>query len=203
LQEPGEALVLAQETQLLADIHGFPLWQIGARLARGWVLAMQNRREGIETLQQCVEATQAAMGGVTLIVLGPLADACVRLDAFDEACSVCDQALAKGSAIMDRHIEAELHRLRGEAMLGQENGREAEAEAHFNEALLISRRQQAKSLELRAAVSMARLWQRQGKRDDAHRLLEGVYGWFTEGFDTPDLLLSRELLSDLSAACRT
>jgi DNA-binding SARP family transcriptional activator len=203
LQEPGEALVLAQETQLLADIHGFPLWQIGARLARGWVLAMQNRREGIETLQQCVEATQAAMGGVTLIVLGPLADACVRLEAFDEACSVCDQALVTGSAIMDRHIEAELHRLRGEAMLGQENGREAEAEAHFNEALLISRRQQAKSLELRAAVSMARLWQRQGKRDDAHRLLEGVYGWFTEGFDTPDLVLSRELLSDLSAACRT
>jgi DNA-binding SARP family transcriptional activator len=201
LRRPEEALVLAKETLSLANDHGFPLWQIGATLSHGWALAMQNRPEGVESLQQCVEATRAAMGGVTLVVLEPLVDACVVLGLFDDALRVGSEAFAAASAVGDRHVEAELHRLKGESLLGLSGScktkAEAEAEACFHQALAVSRKQETRSLELRAAMSMARLWQGQGKPDDARRLLEGVYDWFTEGFDTPDLLDARELLDSL------
>lgn len=197
LRQPEEALALAKETLDLASSHGFPLWQIGAMLSRGWALAMQNRPEGVEALRRCVEATRAAMGGVTLVVLEPLVDTCVALGLFDAALSANDEAFAVGNALGDYHIEAELHRLRGESLLGLAKADEAEAEACFQRALEVSRRQQAKSLELRAAMSMARLWQKQGKRDDAMHLLGEIYRWFTEGFDTPDLQETRELLDSL------
>ncbi|MDP1734110.1 MAG: AAA family ATPase [Sulfuritalea sp.] len=197
LRRPEEALALAQETLSLANNHGFPLWQIGATLSRGWAFAIQDRREGVESIQQCVEATRAAMGGVTLVVLEPLVDACVVLGLFDDALKTSSEAIAVGNAIGDRHVEAELHRLKGESLLGLADTDEAGAEACFHQALTVSRKQQAKSLELRAAMSMARLWRRQGKPDDARRLLGGVYDWFTEGFDTPDLLNAREILDSL------
>lgn len=201
LRRPEAALILAQETLDLANHHGFPLWQIGATLAHGWALAMQKQPESVASLQHCVAATRAAMGGVTLAVLEPLADACVVLGRFDDALNVHDQALAVGNALGDHHIEAELHRLKGEALLGlvdaDANAGEAQAAACFQQALALSRRQQAKSLELRAATSLTRLWQKQGKRDDARRLLEETYGWFSEGFDTPDLQDARKLLDSL------
>jgi predicted ATPase len=97
--------------------------------------------------------------------------------------------------------EAELYRLKGELVLGSEvlNPPLAEAEACFQQALDIARHQEAKSLELRAAMSLARLWQQQGKRAEAHALLAPVYGWFTEGFDTPDLQEAKALLVELEA----
>jgi predicted ATPase len=82
---------------------------------------------------------------------------------------------------------AEVYRLQGELLLRQTTPDAAQAEACFQQALAIARRQQAKSWELRAAMSLARLWQQQGKRAEAHELLAPVYGWFTEGFDTADL----------------
>ncbi|MDP2878285.1 MAG: AAA family ATPase [Sulfuricella sp.] len=197
LRRPEAALSLAQETLNLANHHGFPLWQIGAALAHGWARAMQNQRESVESLQQCVEATRAAMGGVTLVVLEPLVDACVVLGRFDAALSVNDEALAVGNALGDHHVEAELHRLKGESLLGLADADETQAAACFHQALALSRRQQAKSLELRAAMSLARLWQKQGKGDDALSLLEEVYRWFTEGFDTPDMQDARKLLDSL------
>lgn len=200
LRQPGEVLALAQETLSLANEHGFPLWQIGATLSRGWALAMQNHREGVETLRQCVDATRTAMGGVTLVVLEPLVDAYVVLGLFDDALSVNGEAFSVVEALGDHHVEAELHRLKGESLLGLANADETIAEACFHQALTISRRQQAKSLELRAATSMARLWQRQDKRDDARRLIQEAFHWFTEGFDTPDLQNARELLDALSCA---
>lgn len=197
LRRPEVSLSLAQEALNLASRHGFPLWLIGATLARGWADAMQGRRQSVESMQQCVEATREAMGGVTLVVLEPLVEAYAALGLFDTALSVSSEAFALGDAIGDHHIEAELHRLKGESLLGLADGNEEAAEACFYQALTVSRRQQAKSLELRAAMSLARLWHRQGKRDDAQRLLEEVYYWFTEGFDTPDLLNARELLDSL------
>ncbi len=197
LRQPEEALALAQETLNLADNHDFPLWQVGATLSRGWALAMQNHREGVEAMRQCVEATRVAMGGVTLVVLEPLVDANVVLSLFDAALSVNDEAFAVGNAIGDCHVEAELHRLKGESLLGLAGANAAQAEACFNQALSVSRKQQAKSLELRAAMSMARLWQKQGKGNDALSLLEEIYHWFTEGFDTPDLQDARKLLDTL------
>jgi predicted ATPase len=94
--------------------------------------------------------------------------------------------------------EAELHRLKGELRLQQSSDNHPEAESCFHHALDIARTQQAKSLELRAATSLARLWQQQGKRQEAHDLLAPVYGWFTEGFDTADLQEAKALLDALA-----
>jgi predicted ATPase len=108
----------------------------------------------------------------------------------------------------ERYYEAELHRLKGELILHADCGvRDAEcrvqsaeltAEECFQQAIDITRRQEAKSLELRAAVSLGRLWQQQGKRQEARELLAPVYGWFTEGFDTADLQEAKALLEDLT-----
>jgi predicted ATPase len=110
-------------------------------------------------------------------------------------------ALAKALATLDqsevRLWEAELCRLRGELLLRQTVTRPEEAEVCFQQALAVARRQLAKSWELRAATSLARLWQRQGKRAAAHELLTPVYGWFTEGFDTADLREAKALLEGL------
>jgi predicted ATPase len=94
--------------------------------------------------------------------------------------------------------KAELHRLQGDLLLSQSAANSIEAEACLQHALDVARRQQAKSLELRAAMSLVRLWQHQGKRDEARNLLAPIYGWFTEGFDTADLQEARALLETLS-----
>ena len=98
----------------------------------------------------------------------------------------------------ERFYEAELYRLQGELLLAQSTRQTAEAEACFHQALDMARRQQAKSLELRAAMSLSRLWQRLGKRTEARQLLVEIYGWFTEGFDTADLQEARALLAELA-----
>ncbi|MGH8056588.1 MAG: hypothetical protein ACREOH_05050, partial [Candidatus Entotheonellia bacterium] len=108
------------------------------------------------------------------------------------------EALALVETHGECHWEAELYRLEGESVLGQATGHAVAAEACFQHALEIARRQQAKSLELRGAVSLSRLWQHQGKGAAARQLLAGVYGWFTEGFDTVDLQEARALLDALS-----
>jgi predicted ATPase len=114
--------------------------------------------------------------------------------------------LAEALATVERHGErwwaAELHRLRGELLLAQAGARqqvpEAEAETWLQRALDVARRQEAKSLELRAAMRLARLWQEQGKGAEAHALLAPIYGWFTEGFDTADLQDAKALLEALA-----
>ena len=95
-----------------------------------------------------------------------------------------------------RLFEAELRRIEGELRL-LAGAPEAEAEACFAEALAVARRQEARSFELRAATSLARLWRDQGRRAEAHDLLAPVHGWFTEGFDTPDLRDAKALLDEL------
>ena len=102
-------------------------------------------------------------------------------------------------ATKERWCEAEVNRIAGEIALLSVEPDAAKAEAYFERALALARQQQAKSWELRAAMSIARLWRDQGKRDEAHELLAPVYGWFTEGFDTRDLKDARALLDELSA----
>jgi predicted ATPase len=99
----------------------------------------------------------------------------------------------------ERRWEAELHRLKGELLQRQDIPDMAQAEACFQQALDVARRQQAKSWELRAAMSLSRLWQQQGKRAEACELLAPIYGWFTEGFDTADLQEAKALLDELGA----
>jgi len=109
-----------------------------------------------------------------------------------------EEALALVDQYEERYWEAEIHRLKGELLLARSAENQVEAEACLHKALDVARRQGAKSLELRAAMSLSRLWQRQGKRVEARQILAQVYGWFTEGFDTPDLLEARALLDALA-----
>jgi predicted ATPase len=111
-------------------------------------------------------------------------------------------ALAEGLAAVEktgeRFYEPELYRLQGELVLALAVDKQPEAEACFQQALTVARQQEAKLLELRAAMSLSRLWQQQGKRTDAYDLLAPIYGWFTEGFDTADLQEAKALLEELA-----
>jgi predicted ATPase len=127
-----------------------------------------------------------------------LAEAYAQVGQADEGLSILDEALGPAHTHEERHHEAELHRLEGGLLLMRAMAPHAEAEAYFQQALNVARRPQAKSLELRAAMSLARLWRQQGKRREASRLLAEVYGWFTEGFDTADVKEAKALLDVLS-----
>jgi predicted ATPase len=128
-----------------------------------------------------------------------LADVCAHLGHPTDGL----QALAEAQTLVEQHEEhwweAEVYRLRGGVLLQQPGTPQAEAEACFHRALEVARHQEAKSLELRAAMSLSRLWQQQGKRAEARELLAPVYGWFTEGFDTADLQDAKALLEDLGS----
>lgn len=198
LREPEAALVLAQETLVVSDAHGYKLWQIGATLARGWALAQQGDEAGVEGIRLCIDATRSAMGGVSLVALEPLVDICVILERHEEALAVIEDASVIGLALGDHHIDAELQRLKGEALLGMAGNHAVQAEACFRHAIAISRRQRARSLELRAASSLARLWQGMGRREEARGLLEEVFNGFSEGLSTADLHEAGALLAVLS-----
>jgi predicted ATPase len=111
---------------------------------------------------------------------------------------VLTEALERVDTTGERWYEPELYRLKGELLLQQSSDNQVEAQTCFHHALTIARDQQAKSFELRTATSLARLWQQQGKRQEAHALLAPVYQWFTEGFDTADLQDAKALLDALA-----
>jgi predicted ATPase len=127
-----------------------------------------------------------------------LAEACGKAGQAGEGLTLLAEALAAVANTGERLYEAELYRLKGELLLRPAAADAPQAETCFQQALDVARRQQAKSLELRAALSLSRLWQQQGKRAAARQLLAAVYGWFTEGFDTADLQEARALLEELS-----
>jgi predicted ATPase len=129
--------------------------------------------------------------------LALLAEACVLSGEVEEGLAAVREALAEVEETEARFYEAELNRLQGELCLTSKEPDEAQAEASFRKAIAIARERGAKSWELRAATSLARLLARQGRREDAHAILAPVYGWFTEGFDTPDLKDARALLDAL------
>ena len=110
-----------------------------------------------------------------------------ELHQFDDACRCIGEAMMAMETTQERWCEAEVHRIAGEIALKSPEADAAKAEAYFERALTVARQQQAKSWELRASMSLARLWRDQGKVQQARELLAPVYGWFTEGFDTRDL----------------
>jgi predicted ATPase len=130
--------------------------------------------------------------------LALLAEVSAQVGQTAEGLEALAEALATVAQSAARWWEAELHRLRGELLLQHSVASPEEAETCFQQALDVARRQEAKSLELRAAMSLARLWQQQGRRAEAHELLAPIYGWFTEGFDTADLKEAKALLEELS-----
>ena len=126
-----------------------------------------------------------------------IANALGRLGRFDEGLRVVDESFPFIERSGQRYYEAELHRLKGEMLLGQDSSNAAQAEQSFRTAIEISRKQHAKSWELRAITSLARLLAKQHKRDEARMMLAEIYNWFTEGFDTPDLKDAEALLEEL------
>lgn len=147
-------------------------------------------RQGL-TIRQSVD-TLCYLSGI----LGALAEAQAKVGRPEEGLNTLAEAFAFVEETDERYFEAELYRLKGELLLAQ--GIEADAEASFHTAIEVACRQSAKSWELRAAMSLSRLWQRQGKKAEARQMLAEIYNWFSEGFDTPDLIEARALLDELS-----
>jgi class 3 adenylate cyclase/predicted ATPase len=190
----------AEEEIELSIEHGFPLWRVWGTVVRGWALAEQGHfAQGIEQIRQAIAAWRGLGTELQLpYFLALLAEAHAKAGQLDEGMSVLSEALAAVQKAGERQHEAELHRLEGEFLLKQEAPDEREAERCIRKAVEVARQQQAKSFELRAAASLCRLWQQQGKRGEAKELLAPIYGWFTEGFDTADLREARTLLEALA-----
>jgi predicted ATPase len=169
-------------------------------IMRGWALAMQGQgAEGLTQLRQGLDAYQATGAEFQRPhFLSMLAEVHSSLGQPEAGLTALSEALALVETTGERHYEAELYRLQGELLLQHATPEASHAEACFQQSLDIARRQQAKSLELRAAMSLSRLWQQQGKRDQAHEPLALVYSWFTEGFDTADLQEAKALLEALA-----
>jgi class 3 adenylate cyclase/predicted ATPase len=224
-RESQAAHELAEENITLSTEQRIAQWLAQGTVERGWALTEQGETEaGIAHMHQGLAAWRGT--GADLVVpyyLSLLAGVYGNVGQTEEGLAFVDEALTTVNNNGERWWEAELYRLKGELLLiqaakggGLENiphetsivaaadggatgrsPRRTEAEACFRQALDVARRQEARSLELRAAMSLGRLWQQQGKRDEAHQLLAPIYSWFTEGFDTADLQEAKALLKEL------
>jgi predicted ATPase len=196
----ARARTALNELSGLADEKGTAQWRTLEILTRGWLLALTGEStDAFHTLTSGIAAWRSA--GVTLFVpdyLSHLAGAHADLGKIDDASRCVRDALAMIDETKETLSEAEVNRIAGEIALKPPRD-ETKAQAYFERALEVARAQQAKSLELRAAMSMARLWRDQGKLDEARDLLAPVYGWFTEGFDTLDLKEAKALLDELAS----
>jgi DNA-binding winged helix-turn-helix (wHTH) protein/predicted ATPase len=208
----------AEAAMTLSTEHGFLYWLAVGTILKGWAQAEQGDGEaGLMQLHQGLAAyrtTRAELGWPHWLAL--LIDGYEKSGQTQEGLAAVAEALARVEKTGERWYEAELQRLQGQLTLQKfqvpgfkfrvpstqhlapSTQAEAEAEACFHKAIEIARRQQAKSLELRATMSLARLWQRQGKKKQARQLLAEIYGWFTEGFETKDLQEAKALLAELA-----
>jgi predicted ATPase len=181
-QAQAEALIA------LSTEQGLAIWVAYGTVLQGWALAQQGRwEEGIAQMRRGSDAWRATGAEVDvpyfLVLLaeayGNVGQVDMGLELLAEAAPVVDKG--------ERYWEAELYRVKGELLLARSGVQHTEVETALHQALQVARGQQAKSLELRAALSLNRLWQHQGKGPEARALLAPIYGWFTEGFDTADL----------------
>ena len=194
------ANALAVELVVLADEQGALLRKAEAVFHQGCALALTGRAaDAVRTITSGVTAWRSTGATCwTPLHMLFLADAHARLGQFDDAWRCIGEGMAASDASNESWCDADIHRLAGDIVLLSGKPDAAEAEAYFERALAIARKQHAKSFELRAAMSMARLWRDQGKGDEARELLAPVYGWFTEGFDTLDLKRAKALLDELA-----
>jgi predicted ATPase len=179
--------------------QGFPLWLGVGLILQGWARApLLQPAEQLASMHEGMAIYRATESALFLpYFLTLLAETYGAASQPDAGLRCLDEARTVMDSTQERVYEAEMHRVQGTLVLVQAADQHAEAETCFQHALDIARRQQAKSWELRAAMSLARLWQQQGKRAEARALLAPVYGWFTEGFDTSDLQEARALLDEL------
>ncbi len=221
-RESAITLDHAKIVQEISREHGLPLFMGGATITQGWALADQNdAKAGIALVLKGLAMYQAA--GARLwrpYFLAILASAHQKSGQSEEALQFLAQALAEAEKNNERQQEAELYRVRGELRLAAVNRQsnadgqyhypdhvdrvnQDNAEADFTKALAIARRQKARSWELRAGVSLARLWQKQGKIKEARNLLTPIYEWFTEGVDTADLKDAKALIDEIESPRET
>jgi predicted ATPase len=190
-----------EELVALAEEKESPLWKALGMLLQGCLFALTGKAaNGVQIINSGVAAMQST--GMTLwlpLGLSYLAKAYAGLGQFDAAWHSIGEAMTAAETTKERWFEANIHRIAGEIALMMPQPDAGKAQVSFERALSIARQQQAKSWELRAAMSMARLWRDQGKRKEARELLAPVYGWFTEGFDTLDLNEAKALLDELAA----
>ncbi|HXV82034.1 MAG TPA: AAA family ATPase, partial [Candidatus Binatia bacterium] len=180
----------------LGTEHGFPRWVGMGTLLRGWLSVEQGFVEqGIGQIQQGITQTNPEE---RQLFIAFLAEAHEKAGRPEEGLSIVTETLAQTRKTDLRFYEPELHRIKGALLLRKAVPDEGEAEGCFRTAIEVARSQSAKSLELRAVMSLSRLWRQQGKEKEARRLLAEIYGWFTEGFDTRDLKEAKALLEELS-----
>jgi predicted ATPase len=198
-RDSSKVLEGAEALMALAHEQGLAALRILGTCWRGWALVRVGQsEEGVAQLREGMAAWEALGGGLwrpTLLAL--LAEVYGRTGQVEKGLGVLAEALTLVDTTGERWYAAELHGLQGALWLSQSIDHQSEAEACFQHAMAIAQDQGAKAWELRTATSLARLWQHQGKRQQAHDLLAPVYAWFTEGFDTPDLQEAKALLDEL------
>ncbi len=191
-----ETYELAEAASTLCTEHRIPFWLAWGPILSGWALtARGEKEEGIKRIRvglAAYSATQAEIARPMFLAL--LADSCRKGKQVGDGLATVNEALEGVHRTEDRFGEPELHRLKGELLSEMFSDNYTEVEACFRQALEVSRRQNAKSFELRAAMSLSRLWHEHGKTVEAQEMLAGVYGWFTEGFDSPDLKEASQIL---------
>jgi predicted ATPase/transcriptional regulator with XRE-family HTH domain len=191
---------LAQENCTLCETQNFQYPLAKAQCHHGWALVGQGQvQEGVEQIQQGLARLQSTQGRwESSYFMGLLAEVYAKAGQPQEGLDVLAEAMAMVAETAEHFWEAELVRLKGELLLRQDN--KAAAEVCYRQAIDVARGQQAKSLELRATVSLSRLWQREGKSAEAFQMLSAIYNWFTEGVDTLDLIEAGKLLEELKRA---
>ena len=194
------AKMRSDEAMALADEKGALFWKATGMVIQGCVLTLSGEASNaVSIISSGLVAYRST--GTTIWVplhLAYLARAFANLGQFDEAWRCIGESMAAIEATNEKWCEAHVYRVAGEIALMPPEHDEARAEQYFTHALVIARAQQARSWELRAATSLARLWHDQRKLGEARDLLAPVYGWFTEGFDTPDLKEAKVLLDELA-----
>jgi TOMM system kinase/cyclase fusion protein len=198
-REPAEAKKLAETAIALSTEHILPHFLYGASIIHGWALVELARdEEGLAQMKEGITGYKAIGAGMYLTsFLVSLAEAYGTMGQYENGLSVLDEALAQVETTEERFFEAEFRRVKAMLQLAISDKHQVEAEGYLQKSLEIARRQKAKSLELRTVVDLSRFWQQQGENNRARQLLTEVYGWFTEGFDTPDLKNARALLDKL------
>jgi predicted ATPase len=191
----------ADELVALAAEKGSSLWKACGMMMRGLLMAVTGKApNAVQMITSGMTAWRSAGSTLwTALDLSYLAKAYAVTGQFDDAWRCVGEAMMVMENTKETWCEAEIHRMAGEIALLSGEPDAAKAQAYFERALAVARNQQAKSWELRGAMSMARLWRDQGKPTQARELLAPIYGWFTEGFDTRDLKEAKALLDELHA----
>ena len=195
------ANIQCEELIALADEKGSAFWKAFGMLRQGYLVALAGKAsDAVHVITSGITAFRSTGATMWLpLYMSQLASAYAELGQFDDAWRCVGEAMTVAETTKERWWDAEINRVAGEIALKSPEAGGPKAEEYFERALSVARRQQAKSWELRAAMSLARLWRDQGELQQPRELLAPVYGWFTEGFDTRDLKEAKALLGELAS----